>query len=170
MSLPDDLLIQARMLATIDRRRPKQVNLRRAISNAYYALFHLLTTDAARLFVRDDPAAASRIARTLSHADVRNVSLEFSRGQLPKSMRSIEEPFEISPQLRSVSDAVTRLQQARHRADCDLDKTFTRPTAIGFIEEAETAFAHWASVKSADDARLYLACFSNWDSWNKPPR
>jgi hypothetical protein len=36
----DDLLQQARQLAQIDPRRPKQANLRRAVSAAYYALFH----------------------------------------------------------------------------------------------------------------------------------
>ena len=43
MSLPEDLLEQAVHLATLDARRPKQANLRRAVSTAYYALFHLLT-------------------------------------------------------------------------------------------------------------------------------
>ena len=170
MSLPDDLLFQARMLATIDPRRPRQVNLRRSISSAYYALFHLLTSDAARLFVRDEPATASRLARSFSHADLRNVSLEFSKGQLPKSLRSPEVTVEISEQLRSVCKAVTRLQQVRHSADYDVSQTFVRQDAIDFVEEAETAFANWLIVKGSDQARLYLACFSMWDTWNKPPR
>jgi hypothetical protein len=43
MSLHADLLEQAGNLARLDPTRPKQVNLRRAVSSAYYALFHLLT-------------------------------------------------------------------------------------------------------------------------------
>ncbi len=42
MSLHADLLDQAEQLAHLDPRRRKQANLRRAISSAYYALFHLL--------------------------------------------------------------------------------------------------------------------------------
>ena len=43
--LHDELLKQARELTTLDARRPRQANLRRAISSAYYALFHLLLHD-----------------------------------------------------------------------------------------------------------------------------
>ena len=46
VSLPRDLLAQARLLATKESSRPKQASLRHAISAAYYALFHLLVTDA----------------------------------------------------------------------------------------------------------------------------
>ncbi len=42
MSLHADLLDPAEQLAQLDPRRPKQANLRRAVSSAYYALFHLL--------------------------------------------------------------------------------------------------------------------------------
>jgi hypothetical protein len=37
-----DLLDQAVSLATLDARKPKQANVRRAISSTYYDLFHLL--------------------------------------------------------------------------------------------------------------------------------
>jgi hypothetical protein len=38
----DDLFAQAEMLAKVDATKPKQVNLRRAVSSAYYAVFHYL--------------------------------------------------------------------------------------------------------------------------------
>ena len=41
MSFPNDLLEQARHLANREPKRPKQASLRRAVSTAYYALFHL---------------------------------------------------------------------------------------------------------------------------------
>ena len=158
------------MLATIDPRRPKQANLRRAVSTAYYALFHLLTIDAAKLYARDDAALIARMARSFSHADLKNVSREFSKNQLPKALRAPDKPTQLSATLMKVTDAFVILQTARHAADYDLSETFTRPDTLTLVKPAETAFAHWTSVKSADDARLYLACFSNWDSWNKPPR
>ena len=46
MSLQQDLLRQARDLATKEPRRPSQASLRRAVSAAYYALFHLLVDEA----------------------------------------------------------------------------------------------------------------------------
>jgi len=51
MSLPHDLLAQARLLATKEPRRPKDASLRRAVSTAYYALFHLLTDEASRFLI-----------------------------------------------------------------------------------------------------------------------
>jgi hypothetical protein len=47
-SLPEHLLEQAKHLARRERTRPRQASLRRAISAAYYALFHLLIRDAVR--------------------------------------------------------------------------------------------------------------------------
>ncbi len=46
MPLAQDLLEQARHLANREPKRPKQASLRRAVSRAYYALFHLLTAAA----------------------------------------------------------------------------------------------------------------------------
>jgi uncharacterized protein (UPF0332 family) len=38
----DDLLEQALHLAKREKKKPRQASLRRAVSTAYYALFHLL--------------------------------------------------------------------------------------------------------------------------------
>ena len=46
MSLHADLLKQARHLSTKEPSRPSQASLRRAISAAYYALFHRLVDEA----------------------------------------------------------------------------------------------------------------------------
>lgn len=51
---PDDLLHQADHLARWDRRRPKQASLRRAVSTAYYALFHLLISTAVKHWKIED--------------------------------------------------------------------------------------------------------------------
>jgi hypothetical protein len=39
---PEGLLVVARTLVVVDEHRHKQANLRRAVSTAYYALFHAL--------------------------------------------------------------------------------------------------------------------------------
>jgi len=46
MSLAKDLLDQANRLARSEKSKPKQASLRRAVSTAYYALFHLLIAEA----------------------------------------------------------------------------------------------------------------------------
>jgi hypothetical protein len=48
MGLAQDLLQQANHLASYEGANPSQASLRRAVSTAYYALFHLLIEDAAK--------------------------------------------------------------------------------------------------------------------------
>src|SRR5271165_93304 len=49
--LSSDLLKQAETLANQDQTRPKDASIRRAISTAYYALFHFLLDEAAGILV-----------------------------------------------------------------------------------------------------------------------
>src|SRR5271157_5380665 len=84
MSLHADLLEQAKRLAQLDPRRPKQANLRRAISSAYYALFHLLAWEASAVYAVE-PGMAARINRTLNHAEMKKASSMIANDKLPKS-------------------------------------------------------------------------------------
>jgi uncharacterized protein (UPF0332 family) len=45
VAFADDLLEQALHLANRERKGPRQASLRRAVSTAYYALFHLLISE-----------------------------------------------------------------------------------------------------------------------------
>src|SRR5713226_8337987 len=69
MRLPEGLLEQAQHLARREPKRPKQASLRRAISTAYYALFHLLISEAIlswkRVEDRDD------LARMFEHTNMK---------------------------------------------------------------------------------------------------
>ncbi|MYF35736.1 MAG: hypothetical protein F4226_02780 [Synechococcus sp. SB0678_bin_12] len=55
MSLAAGLLQQAKDLLALDPRKPRQVNLRRAVSTAYYSLFSLLVEEAAGVMVGGGP-------------------------------------------------------------------------------------------------------------------
>jgi hypothetical protein len=70
MRLPEGLLEQAQHLVRREPRRPKQASLRRAISTAYYALFHLLISEAVLNWKRAADRAA--LARMFEHAHMRN--------------------------------------------------------------------------------------------------
>ena len=51
---------------------PRQADLRRGFSDAYYALFHRLTQAVAQQALRKvDPAAVQRFRRTLSHSTIK---------------------------------------------------------------------------------------------------
>lgn len=62
-----DLLQQARQLATLDLKKPKQANLRRAVSSTYYAIFHFLVRES----VSQQMERAIARLRTVTYWDVR---------------------------------------------------------------------------------------------------
>lgn len=166
MSLHADLLEQARHLARREPRRPTQVSLRRAVSAAYYALFHLLTSEASGIFVRDY-ALLGLINRTFDHAEMSKVSLNFAQGKLPSKLNGI---VPIPTQLRDVAKTFVDLQQARHDADYNLGRTFLRHDVLNYVSLVEQAFRDWNAVRDHDIAGLYLGCFSLWDRWEKKIR
>lgn len=166
MTLHSDLLAQAEHLATKEPRRPKQASLRRAISNAYYALFHLLILDASRVFVKDR-RLLNRLNRVYGHGKMKEVSLSFAEGKWPRAFDPLKEDLQIPQELKSVARAFTDLQEARHDADYNLAKTFSRDEALALVDLTEQAFRDWEKIRKDDIARLYLSCFLLWDTWNK---
>ena len=74
MSLATDLLAQATHLAQVDKGKPKQANLRRSISVAYYALFHLLIgAGASCAGSKLNAAGRATVMRSFEHANMKTV-------------------------------------------------------------------------------------------------
>lgn len=169
MSLHKDLLVQADQLARLGPGRPKQSSLRRAVSSAYYGLFHLLTFEVSALYVVE-PGLAARINRTLNHGEMKKASSMIANNNLPKALQPQGGGYDIQPEVRMVANAFVSLQQARHEADYDLSRTFRRQETLEFVQSAGKAFATWDRVRKTDDARLYLACLHLWERWNKDQR
>ncbi|MBI1849460.1 MAG: hypothetical protein HYR85_03845 [Planctomycetes bacterium] len=153
MPLPTDLLEQARLLATCDKKRPKQANLRRAVSSTYYALFHLLVRDSTRRLLRGRAQAPFRpgFARAFSHLDVKRASRAFVAGTLPV-LGAVTVPTE----LKFVAAAIVDLQEERQRVDYDLSTRFARGEVLSLIARAETAFRAWGEVRRRTAAHLFL--------------
>ncbi len=155
MRLANDYLEQARHLAQLDRTRPKQANLRRAISVAYYALYHLLCDEAASVLVRgirDKSDLKARTTRTLEHGLVARVCRVFAAGAMPVGLRFLQP---IDPDLRFVADWFVRAQEKRHSADYNLQAHFTRTDTLNFIDQVEEAFDAYTRVQE-DDATTYF--------------
>jgi hypothetical protein len=169
MSLHDDLLEQALLLARLDPRRPKQVNLRRAVSSAYYALFHLLTAEASAMYAADAGLQAL-IARTYNHGDMKRISTFFANDRRPRALQPVSGVYATPPELKNVAQTFLDLQEARHEADYNLAHQLTRRRALALAQQVQQAFADWNQVKRTDDARVYLACLLLWKRWDEEPR
>jgi hypothetical protein len=141
MSLSDDLLKVARELAVQGKTKPKQATLRRAVSTAYYALFHLLSDDASQMTVRNKRLRLI-VRRAFRHSDMVNASRSFQGGTLPKHLSNVLSE-QVSSSLRLVAAAFVDLQQARHEADYDLSKRFIRSDVNASVEQAANAFELW---------------------------
>ena len=85
MTIHDGLLAQSEELAKRDPKRPRQVNLRRSVSSAYYALFHLLTWKASSLYASDERTAA-RINRTYNHGEMKKIAQYIANDKWPAGL------------------------------------------------------------------------------------
>jgi uncharacterized protein (UPF0332 family) len=171
-SLPAELLRLSRRLLGRQASKPDQASFRRAISTAYYALFHLLTLEGGRIFVKQ-ASTVELIVRAYDHGKMAKISGHFAIGNLPKKLASLKgrfaspEPDSIVTGLKSVTNAFVKLQEARHDADYDLAKRYDRQEAERFVDLAEFAFSEWKRIRRDDLARIYLSCFLVYEDWNK---
>ena len=158
MSLHADLLKQARQLAVKEPRRPLQASLRRAVSASYYALFHLLIDEATRLMLAGPERAAPRhcLARAFGHAVMRQVARDFSKNTVPAKLAPGLNGQPLQPELVRVASALVDLQGARHTADYNTARRFTRREVLDFVERAEQAFADWNSIRRSIQADTFL--------------
>jgi hypothetical protein len=165
MALHDDLLEQARHLALREPRRPRQASLRRAVSAAYYALFHLLAAEGAGRFSPIRPTMLrARIRRAFAHRNMQEVCRQFAAGS-PNALAAqlLNEPLQ--RQLRQVASAFAELQDARHDADYNLATTFTRIDVLQKVDLTEQAFAAWRTVRADSNASVFLAALLLQHQW-----
>jgi hypothetical protein len=179
---PSKLLEQAKALAGMGAPagRPKTINHRRAVSSAYYALFHEVNLTAARHIL---PAGAEDeeiwgVTRWVNHGDVRAVceAVVACAGSskpldgLPKGLSPSAEPVwralsrpdqngtrtsSVSLRLRFVAAAFVSLHTARQEADYDHSASFAKETTVGHVEASEVAINFLREeMDGSDFARL----------------
>ena len=158
VSLAADLLRQAEQLAKHERRRPRQASLRRAISTAYYALFHLLIDDATNRLLPGNERTQLRycLARAFSHVDMKNAAQGFAQNNLSPRVAAGLNGLPLPPALTLVASVFIDLQQARHEADYNTSRSFTRQEALDLIEQVREAFSRWRQIRKTLQADTFL--------------
>ena len=125
-----------------------RTELRRAVSCAYYAMFHTLATSNANTLIGASPTDQQRWAwqQTYRAADHRTARNKLSRaslgGRFPTDIRNFGEVFAV-------------VQKERHSADYDPHSEFLATDVAELIDKAETAIA--AFNQTPDDIRRDLA-------------
>jgi uncharacterized protein (UPF0332 family) len=171
MSLAEELLEHARFLANLDERTTTQANIRRAISAAYYAVFHLLVAEVAAQVSPDSPTGLREgTHRVLNHTQMSNVATAFSRtgaNKVKYTPKDFVLPDPISKELASIAKGFEELQAARHTADYDVMKQHYPADALSLVRKAESIFKDWKAEKGSRNAPVFLAALIFGKDWNK---
>lgn len=149
-------LAQSLVPADAGRGRPKTVSLRRAVSTAYYALFHELIDGATAELCGRAPSAREqrdRMARWFAHLDIASLAGALVAVPKPtaaqKAIQAIAVPTHVD--LLRVADAFLTLQAARHDADYNHAYDIKRLEARLLIDTARDAIERLRRLAAADD-------------------
>ncbi len=156
MSFPTDSLEQARHLANREPKRPKQASLRRAVSTAYYALFHLLSIETAKNWSR--PAERFTVARMLDHGTMARVCVT-KRDKLNELFKTRPAPgraLDVLRHLHLIADTFADMQDHRHNADYNGEIEWSRTDVLEKIESVEDAFRSWKEIRDEHEAQDFL--------------
>ena len=168
---PDHLLEQAdRLITPPGGGAPRQADLRRAISNAYYAVFHAVAAQAADDFVGITHRASARYAlvyRSIDHTPLRKLcefverSEEVKKTGQPTKYSRYSPRAGFGPDLIALAAAVVDLQEKRHLADYDPLFRVRMSDAVLTVATGRTALDRFRNAnRTSRKAFLSLLVFS----------
>jgi len=147
--MADDLIDMASLLIGTSGIRPKQANLKRAVSTAYYALFHALSHNCVESLIgwgtRSDHywELVSPVYRLNDHGHAKTAFKEIARDRSS------------SQALIQISSSFAELQEQRLLADYDPKPHFDMRSTRQLIERARDAIQEVRALSS--EARRLLA-------------
>jgi hypothetical protein len=147
---PDDLINQAaKLIRPPPKGPPLQVDLRRAISAAYYSVFHTTLIAAADTLVgrarRVSPHYAL-VYRSIDHRTFKTFCELARRSQLPLKYQPYGPQAGFHADIQGFASAAAALQDSRHEADYDPQRRFRTSDAALALGTARAALAHWAAA------------------------
>ena len=157
--LPDELLQVAWKLINLDQ---DPATLRRAVSTAYYALFHLLIAEATLNWGRAE--YRPQLGRLFDHGNMRRASdkicSDFNR--LLKRRSSAQSISPVARALNAVAEAFGTIQQKRIEADYVISSSWAHADAVILVQLVSDTFNLWRSIREEPEAQGYLvAMFGN---------
>lgn len=156
---PDGLIFVARTLANDPAGAPDVVDirLRRAVSTAYYAVFHALMRRAAVRFMgvgQETTAGYRLIYRSFEHGRVLQICRELSLRTLSPAMQRDLARQTISLSMYRFARAFPDLQSQRHDADYDPAMELSASLVLNLIDTAEAAIAAFDAADPAEQADI----------------
>ena len=165
---PDKLLEAAALLAPPDAKpgRPPYTAHRRAVSTAYYAVFHAITDRVVKApFTEADTSFLRKVRRWIGHNDIRTVAtwveqLEgTSHGSPPPHIKALLEPSKgeshVDRDTLTIAEGFLELSERREEADYDHDAVFTRPDTLDHLARAREIVAIVEQTQSDAAKRFF---------------
>ena len=143
-----DLIVTSRLLTTTPypNTQPLQDSLRRAVSTAYYAMFHALASSNADCLVGAPNDSLTEHAWSRTY---RGLNHNVTRRNL------LQDRDLFSPQIRRFAEVFAQLQDLRHSADYNPNRSFTLIETLALIDLAEAAIESFLQTDA--DERKVLA-------------
>jgi hypothetical protein len=156
---PEHLLDQADELAAPPASgAPRQANLRRAVSTAYYALFHAILTDVADQLVgkgqRDTPQYAL-VYRSVSHRHLNELCTHIAKDRLPEKYKPYEPQGGFDADLTAFARTITELKETagERRLRSSIPRNGSDVSLA--LQAGRSALVHWRNVPAAR-RRLFM--------------
>jgi uncharacterized protein (UPF0332 family) len=149
MAYHDDLLNQALQLA--HGTPPTQACLRRAVSSAYYAVFHLLIAEAVSNW--NNVGLRAALTRAFDRGTMKTAS---NRLLNARDFPFTGEDPVVAGGLRLVARTFVQLQEDRHFADYNLTRDVELTEALSQVKSAEKVFTTWPTIRTAQITQEYL--------------
>jgi hypothetical protein len=156
MAYADELLELAQDIANLHTQQPHQASLRRAVSTAYYALFHLLISEATANWGR--PELRGTLARVFDHGPMQQAAV--------KKVSELNSYFNKKPpegrertaayHLYNVANAFGQAQYHRNEADYNTSRQWEPTEVLLHIDSIADAFKSWNIIREEPDAQAFL--------------
>jgi hypothetical protein len=156
---PDHLFEQAEQLVEPPPAGPpRQVDIRRAISAAYYGVFHATLTAAADQFIgvtKRNSSLYALVYRSVDHRWYREVCVEVKKSQLPDKYQQYVASGGFGSNLQAFATAAIELQEKRLAADYDPSVRVKRSDALLAVKAARGALVRF-NTADADAREAFL--------------
>lgn len=142
---------------------PSQADLRRAVSSAYYAIFHLLSFSACDFFCQN-AMMTTQMSCSMRRVFVHGKMKEICKGKFSGvggNFHRFVQPLTTTPiskDLNLVTTTFVDLQEARHRADYDLTAAadFTQNGVLVMLCALDQSFVAWATEKTTQNGEALM--------------
>ena len=144
--LPVDLINVAKALVNHSAKRPKQAELRRAVSSVYYAMFHAVARNCADSLIGSasrESGEWNRVYRALEHGAAKQQCQKASKTGSSAGLRDFAAHF-------------AHMQSKRHSADYDPASRFAKSEVSADLESALKAIADFQRLP-AEERRAFAA-------------